>query len=112
MQQMGIIMLQVEQAVTHLGQNPDMLLVCEELSVQDLSFSREAACSWMQVHAGGSHSVLCFSASAASALGQSRDCQKSMSKAGAQTHRKSMCVPVSDCNHSQAIALLRRNGNL
>lgn len=38
MQQMGIIMLQVEQAVTHLEQNPDVLGVCEELSLQDLSF--------------------------------------------------------------------------
>lgn len=59
MQQMGIIMLQVEQAVTHLGQNPDVLLVCEELSVQELPFSREAACSWMQVHAGEHINMLC-----------------------------------------------------
>lgn len=61
MQQMGIIMLQVEQAVTHLEQNPDVLGVCEELSLQDLSFPWEAACSWRQVHAGGAHNMLWFS---------------------------------------------------
>lgn len=78
MQQMGIIMLQVEQAVAHLEQNPNVLGVCEELALQDWSFSRKAARSWRQVRAGGTHSMLWFSD-----LGQSRDFQKSMSKAGA-----------------------------
>lgn len=110
MQQMGIIMLQVEQAVTHLEQTPDVLGVCEELSLWDLSFPQEAAGSWRQLCAGGAHNMLWFAASAASDLGQSRDFQKSMSKAGAQTHCKSMCVQVSGCDHSQAIALLRRIG--
>lgn len=81
MQQMGIIMLRVEQGVARLEQNPDVLGICEELALQDLSFSWEAGCSWRQIHADGAHSMLWFSD-----LGQSGDFQKSISKAGAQTH--------------------------
>lgn len=85
-----------------------MLGVHEELSLQDLSFPGEAACSWSMLV--GHITCSGFVASVASRVSQSKDFHKSMSKAGAQTCWKSMCIQVRGCDLSQAIALLIRNG--
>lgn len=85
MQQMGIIMLQVEQAVTHLEQNPDCWVFVKSCHCKTCP-------SLGKLLAAGGRSMLVghitcsgLAASAASGLGQSRGFQKSVGKAGSQT---------------------------